>query len=104
MSTENKAPSQRRERAKISLKEKMPTQVAEMLVDKRRLSELPTSQETLKFRMEIINANGSKVLNSLREVVLTVEPASSANSESRQSSTQSVRSADETSELNLTNT
>jgi hypothetical protein len=96
--------SQQKDRAKISLKEKMPSQVAEMIVDKRRLSELPQSQETLKFRMEIINPNGSKVLDSLRQVVLTVQPANSVSSVSRESSTKSIRSAEKSSEISLTNT
>ena len=87
--------------AKISLKEKLPTRVADMVVNKRKLSQLPESQETLKFRMEIINPNGSKVLNSLRQVVLTVEPTNTANSVSCESSTKSIKSAEKDSQHSL---
>jgi len=61
----------------VRLKEQLPTDVAGTVVSKNR------NLETLKFRMEVINPNGSKTIDALRQVELTIEPV--MNKESKKS-------------------
>jgi hypothetical protein len=52
----------------IRLKESLPSDVAGKMITKNK------NTETLKFRMEVINPNGSKTIDSLRQVELTIVP------------------------------
>jgi hypothetical protein len=60
----------------IRLKESLPSDVAGKMITKNK------NTETLKFRMEIINPNGSKTIDSLRQVELTIVPVDKEISES----------------------
>ena len=56
----------------VRIKEAMPSDVAGTIVD--LANDLARNHETLKFRMEVINPNGARVSDCLRQLELTVEP------------------------------